>query len=220
MKRIFLYTTAAAFSLTLAACNGQNDAAYEADDDVNQSEAAENTEGGLGQTPAVNAVQDAAAGPVGQATAAVLGGDTEAFMRNAALGNMYEIEAAQIALDRSGSPEIRELAQMILDDHSRLHDEMTALLRDANLTFDHPDELDERRQGLIDNLNAAADDTFDTVFLEQQSAAHSEAITLFERYASDGDHAALANLADDSIPMLENHRGAVDAHLDADSDGY
>lgn len=207
MIRLFPYTAAAALCLTLAACNGEDDTSRYDDND-------------LGQTAPVNAVQDAASGPVGITSAAIVGGDTEAYLRNTALGNMYEIEAAEIAMRKSESSEVQELAQMILDDHARMEDDMDVLLRNSNLSFDAPNELDERRQGLIDNLNAASDDTFNMAYLEQQAAAHSEMIMLNERYASDGDHEALADFADDTLPMLENHLDAVNDHLDAATDGY
>jgi putative membrane protein len=43
---------------------------------------------------------------------------TDEFVEKAATGDMYEIEAARIALRRSGSAGIRSIAQQMIDDHT------------------------------------------------------------------------------------------------------
>lgn len=181
--------------------------------DVRPSEpdAAARADAGLGQTPAVNAVQDAVAGPVGQANAAIMGGDTEAYLRNAALGDMYEIQAGQIALSRSNSAEVQTIARAIIDDHREMSDVLKAASLEAEATFVPPTTLDDRRQGLIDNLEAASPDDFDEVFLDQQEAAHEEALNLHEAYRDRGDVDALRTVAMDAIPMIETHLEGVRA---------
>ena len=60
-----------------------------------------------------------------------------------------------------------------------------------------PTALDERRKGLIDNLNAASAGDFDRVWLTQQVAAHNEALTLLNGYK---DTAATPGLAGLDVP--------------------
>ena len=56
----------------------------------------------------VSAVQDAASVPVGQTSAATLGANTvSGYVPNAAMGDMYEIQAAEIAAERATTPAIR-----------------------------------------------------------------------------------------------------------------
>lgn len=191
----------------LAACGGSNET------DVNE------TNGSIGQSPPVNAVQDAAAGPTGVVTAVVVGGDTEAYLRNAALGNMYEIQAGQLALEKGGSEEIRQIGQMIIDDHTALQTAMQNALADASVEFTPPTELDERRQGMIDNLRAASDTTFDSAFLHQQEAAHMEAITLHESYEARGDMDAIQAAARQAQPVIREHLDMLHDSLGAAADG-
>ncbi|MBA3999465.1 DUF4142 domain-containing protein [Brevundimonas sp.] len=174
----------AASALALLAACGQND---------NQ----------MAQDP-VDAAQDAASVPVGQMSAATLGANTvEGYVTNAAIGDMYEIQAAEIALERSQNAEVRELAQMIRDDHTAASQRMQSIVQGGNIDAELPTELDERRQGLIDNLREAY--RFDEVFIDQQVAAHQEALTLHRGFADNGDVPALAAHAREVTGPIERH---------------
>lgn len=192
MKLAFLAAASAA-ALALAACNPNTGANSE-------------TPEGPGQSEAANAVQDAAAGPVGQASAATLGSvNTGAYVENAARGDMYEIQSSQIAQERSQNARIREMAGMIIADHQRSTQGLQEAIRTGNANVTPPTTLDERRQGLIDNLRAASAADFDNVWRTQQTAAHEEALTLHQGFAERGDNQALQAHARTTAPVVQRH---------------
>lgn len=184
MKRsLTLVLTAGAASLALAACN--------------------NAEENPGQTEPVNAAQDAMGAAVG-AGAAMLGAQTvEGYVSNAAEGDMYEIQAADIALERTQNAQVRELAQMIKTDHTAASQRLRAAAQGAGQTL--PSELDERRQGMLDNLRAASAADFDEVYVDQQVAAHNEALRLHRGFADNTDHPELAAHARSVVESIERH---------------
>ncbi len=110
MKRTLALTAAAVAALTLAACNQQG-----GEDQVAEASA----ESGVGSNPASNVVQDAAGAAVGTMSAATAGRTTGGYVSNAAEGDMYEIQSAEIAMQRSKNAQIKELATMIKADHTR-----------------------------------------------------------------------------------------------------
>lgn len=153
----------------------------------------------------VNAAQDAASAPVGQMSASTLGANTvDGYVTNAAIGDMYEIQAAELALERSQNAEVRELAQMIHDDHTAASQAMRGIVEGGQVDAELPTELDERRQGLIDNLRDA-DDNFDEVYIDQQVAAHQEALTLHRGFADNEDAPELAAHAGEVSGPIEMH---------------
>lgn len=157
------------------------------------------------QSPeAVDKAQDMAAGPVGQTSAATMGANMQsAYIPSAAMGDMYEIQSADIALEKSQNDQVRELAQMIKTDHTAAANAMKAMLPQAAPDATVPTELDERRQGLIDNLRSASADSFDMAYIDQQIAAHNEALTLHRGF-SDQD-SPLAAHARSVVPKIEAH---------------
>jgi putative membrane protein len=58
---------------------------------------------------------------------------------------------------------------------------------------------------MIDNLNAASAADFDKTYLDQQDAAHNEALTLMTGYAQRGDDAGLRGGAQNAVPKIQQH---------------
>lgn len=181
----------------LAACNNGDSARQNADE-------------------AVNATQDAASGVVGQTSAATLGANTvDGFVTGLATGNMYELEAAKVATANSRNADVKALAAMITKDHTAAGEKLAAAAPAAAPGVAIPTTLDERRKGLVDNLNAATGDDFDKVYLDQQVAAHNETLTLLNGFSDNTNAPALSALARELIPTVTAHRDRAQALLDA-----
>ena len=160
----------------------------------------------------VDKAQDMAAGPVGQMSAATVGANTVGgYVPNAAEGDMYEIMAADIALERSQDAEVKALATMIKTDHLAASNAMKALLPQAAPDVPLPTALDQRRQGLLDNLRSASAENFDRTWVDQQIAAHNEALTLHRGFADNTDAPQLAQHARAVTPKIEAHLRQAEA---------
>lgn len=193
MNRALLICAAAASALALAACTRQE---------------AANNEANPGQSQPVNAAQDAVGAAVGQVSASTLGANsTEAFVSNAAMSDMYEIKAGQLAQQKAQSPAVKAFGKMMVTDHTAMSNELKAAAQAAGQTL--PTDLDQRRKGMIDNLTVASGADFDKAYLAQQDAAHGEAHTLMTGYAENGDHPQLKALAQKAAPKIQAHHDRV-----------
>lgn len=175
----------------------------------------------LGQNPAVNAVQDAASVVVGTVSGGVAGltGDPETYVRNAYLANMYQIEAGRMAAERGGSPEVQELGEMIASEHEAQQAALEAAVSQAGLDYDMPGQLEGRRQGLLDNLDAAGETTFDSAFLQQQTQIHTELAALHNAFSAAGDAQALTRFAEESADAAGEALERISSNYAAAADG-
>ncbi len=154
----------------------------------------------------IDKAQDAVSEPVGQTSAATMGSNmVSAYVPNAAMGDMYEIQAADIALERSQNAQVKELAQMIKTDHTAASSALKTAAGQAAPDTTLPTELDQRRKGLIDNLRSASAANFDKTYVDQQVAAHEEAVTLHRGFSNNTDVPALAEHARTVLPKIEAH---------------
>lgn len=193
MKRAYLICAAAVSALALTACSRQE---------------AADSEANPGQSEPVNAAQDAVGAAVGQVSASTMGANsTEAFVANAAMSDMYEIEAGKMAQAKAQSADVKAFGKMMVADHTAMSNEMKPLAQAAGQTL--PAELDQRRKGMLDNLKAATGADFDKAYLAQQDAAHAEAHTLMTGYAENGDNAQLKALAQKAAPKIQAHHDRV-----------
>ena len=199
--RSLLFVTVAA--LALAACD---------------SKKAEGPETGLGNGAATTVAEDTAAQAVGAATAP-LANSVEAFVTNAAISDMYEIEAGKIAAEKAKSPAVKDFAAMMIKDHTATSAKLKSTLASANVPVTPPADLDDRRRGLIENLRSASAADFDKVYLDQQTAAHQEALALMKSYADDGENAPLKQLAAATAPKIQEHYDHVRKLDEAGADG-
>lgn len=165
------------------------------------------------RTGAMGKVMDAVGGMVGTMKASLGATSDDAFVANASRGDVYEIEAARIAMVRARSPELRQLAERMLRDHTESSTRLMAALErhgDARLLDEVKGDLDAHRKSMIDHLREARDDEFDGVYLAQQKQAHHETLTLFEGFDSSDDHPELVQYARAMLPVLQEHRTMIE----------
>ena len=207
MKTALLLSASVSAALSLAACN-KPASTTAADATTAASNTASDAASATGA--AVNKAEDATGAAVGVASANTLGPhDTAAFVSNASQSDMYEIQAAKIAEQRSKNADIRAFAKMMIKDHTASMKAMTPLVAAAGQT--PADKLDDRRQGFIDHLNKASDADFDKTYVDQQVAAHGEALDLMTGYAKDGSDAGLKGGAAKTAPTVQMHLDKVKA---------
>lgn len=151
-------------------------------------------------------VTDVLGGTAGKMSASATT-SAEGFVENATIGNLYELEAARIALQRTGSEEIRVFAQKMLLDHTTAKHQLGAALEmnETSGVTPPPESLDTRREAMIKHLADAPEDAFDKTYVDQQVLAHEETVTLMRTYAQDGDNPQLRSVALGALPVFERH---------------
>ena len=196
MKSTLLFAAAAIAALSLAGCQKK------------EASAPNPAEPGTSNA-AVNAAQDTTGAAVGaaSATTAAATNSTDAFVTGLVTANSYEIQAGEIAAKKGVSADVKAFGKMMVTDHTALGKAAEPALKASGK--DIPVELDERRKGMIDNLNAAKPADFDAAYLSQQEAAHNETLTLLKGYADGGDDAGLKAVAASAAPKVQAHLDKV-----------
>jgi putative membrane protein len=151
-------------------------------------------------------LQDVVGGMIGRMSASTVS-SANAFIEKASLSDMYEIQAANVALRRTKSPDIMQLAKRMITDHTAsTHNLQAALeMRETRGVMGPPAKLDARHRTMIDHLEAAPDDSFDSTYLDQQVLAHEEALTLLVHFRDNGDNPQLRSCAESFAPVVYRH---------------
>ena len=170
-------TVATALALSLAACGSQEDAVAPADDAVEQADAA-------GQALDLNSPQG--------------------FIDMAASSDMYEIEAGKLAQQMGTSAAVKEFGAMMEKDHAASSEKLKAAAADANQGLSVPTAMQPKHQQQLDALRGAGAN-FDTLYAQQQQAAHQEALNLLNSQAQAGTVASLKAFAAEAQPVVQGH---------------
>jgi putative membrane protein len=127
---------------------------------------------------------------------------TKKFVTTAAMTDLFEIQAGQLAQQKADDSAYKEFAQMIIADHTKTTDQLKGM---ALQGVELPQTLDKTHQAKIDKLNALSAVAFERQFKTEQVQGHRQAIEEFQSYARRGDNAGLKAWAEQTLPTLKTH---------------
>lgn len=116
----------------------------------------------------------------------------------AAASDLYEIESARLAQEKSQNAEIRELARMIVTDHEKSTADLRNAAQQAQPAITVTPRMDAEQQQMMQALQNAGVEDFDSTYLQQQVMAHEKALAMVQGYGQSGD-----------VPALQQHAQAV-----------
>jgi putative membrane protein len=118
--------------------------------------------------------------------------------------DLYQVKAAQIALERAHDPANRAFAEQALTAHQGTSAQLSMAGRRLNLLPSAT--LDPQHQAMLDALNATSD--FDNTYRGQQNIVLQEALRLHSSYAKGGQSPTLR-------PVAANAESVMRANLQA-----
>lgn len=139
--------------------------------------------------------------------------DDTKFAVAAADGGMMEVQLGQLAQTNGSSAQIKQLGQMMIDDHGKANEELKATAAQKNITL--PTTLSEKSQKHYDELSKKTGADFDKAYADLMVSDHEDDIDAFKKEANDGKDADLKNWASGKIPTLEHHLEMAKSAKDA-----
>jgi putative membrane protein len=135
--------------------------------------------------------------PSDGAKAASLSHHDRAFLKKAAAAGMKEIDISRAVFDRLSNRHAKDLAQMMVTDHTAAGEELATLAASKGVAL--PDE----------DVSVSADwakktGDLDRVYAKAMVADHMDAVKLFENATQSGDP-DIAAFARKTLPTLQHH---------------
>lgn len=131
------------------------------------------------------------------------------FVEKAALTDMFEIESAKLALERSKVKAVKDFAQMMIDAHTATTNELMPLAATAKVA--PPTALDNDHMAKLDDLRNAKVEDFDDKYIDQQTDAHENALNLMKDFSANGKDAGLQAFAAKTQTAVQQHLDQVKA---------
>jgi len=119
------------------------------------------------------------------------------FFEKAAKSGMKEVAVSQSVVDRLTNPQVKQFAQMMVDDHTGANAELASLAAAKGVTLPVQDTK------LADKWSKKTDE-LDEDYMEEMVSDHKDAVKLFEDAAKSKD-AEIAAFASKTLPKLQAH---------------
>jgi putative membrane protein len=129
------------------------------------------------------------------------------FVDDAARVNLAAIQLGELGVKKGSTPDIRSLAQTLLDEHKKLGDRLQAI--STREGFPLPAEPNADQKATRDRLAGLSGPEFDQAFLDELKNAHLRAILIFREESQNGQDPQLKSLAESTLPSLQQHQQLV-----------
>lgn len=127
----------------------------------------------------------------------------ESFWNDAARGNMAEIMASEMALQKSQNESVRQFAQQMVTDHTAASTELQSLAAGKSVTL--PTATSTKQKSAIDKLGEKSGADFDSAYMKMMVKDHENMVKMFQKQAESGSDADAKSFAARTLPTLQSH---------------
>jgi putative membrane protein len=129
--------------------------------------------------------------------------DDADFAVEAADAGLMEVQSSTLALTKASSTQVKQFAQMMVDDHTKANNELKTLAQQKNITL--PTVLGDEHQRKLDNLKEKTGADFDKEYMDLMVKDHKKAVDEFEDQSEDGKDSELKSWASGKLATLRQH---------------
>lgn len=125
------------------------------------------------------------------------------FAKAALAGGMAEVELGHLALQKSNSEDVKQFAQRMIDDHTKLGDQMKPIA--AQVGVQPPAELMPKDKKVMDKLQGLQGNAFDQAYIKDMVKDHMEDNKDFQTEASSGQNPQEKEAAQQGDQIIKEH---------------
>ena len=145
-----------------------------------------------------------------QAADAKLSHQDKEFLKDAAEGGNAEVEGSKVALEKSGSADVKTFAQMMVDDHGKAGTELKGLAEQKGVKVSDTPSVTKKAE--IKMLSERKGSSFDQHYANSIGVkAHEDTIKLFQKEVDKGTDGDVKAWASKTLPALQHHLEAAQA---------
>ena len=131
------------------------------------------------------------------------------FFKRAAEGGIFEVDAGNLAQQKSTNQQVKDFGAMMVKDHSAANQKLQSIAASKSITL--PTSASVGQMATKGKLDVLSGDTFDKSYIKSQLKAHQQTIALFKKEIASGQDTDAKALATDTLPTLRAHLKAIKA---------
>lgn len=137
--------------------------------------------------------------------------DTE-FAVMAADAGMAEVELGKLALSKSSNTEVKQYAQMMVDDHTAANNKLMAIASSKQITL--PTSISDKHKKHVEDMSKMSGKDFDKHYISMMVDDHGEVVDAFKKENENTKDTDLKNFTSETLPTLMKHHDQAKALKD------
>jgi len=125
------------------------------------------------------------------------------FMKSAMEGDMAEIQLSELALQKSSNDQVKQFAQRMIDDHTKLDAQIKPMATQAGV--EAPAELSAKHKAAVAKLQTLSGEQFDREYIKDMVNDHREVDQAFQSEGTAAKSPDLKSAVTQAEPIIAEH---------------
>jgi putative membrane protein len=147
-----------------------------------------------GQTPSMDPQMQTA----GQASP-----QDKMFVSKALAGGMAEVQLGQLTLQKSSNEQVKQFAQRMIDDHTKLGEQMKPVAEQVGVSV--PTKISKKDKTTIAKLGTLSGPAYDQAYIKDMVQDHKQDLSEFQMEASSGQDQTVKDAASQGSQLIAQH---------------
>lgn len=130
------------------------------------------------------------------------------FAAEAASASMLEVQLGEAALATAVSPEVKDLAQEMVQANQQMLNELQQVASQSNFVL--PSTLGSRHHEIYQEITAKSGIAFDIAYINRLVEQRNELVERYEDIAEHGQVMELKQFASKQLPLLRRHQELIE----------
>jgi putative membrane protein len=127
----------------------------------------------------------------------------KAFVKKALQGGMAEVQLGQLTLQKSNNDQVKQFAQRMIDDHTKLGEQMKPVAQQLGVS--EPNDISKKDKSTMAKLQALSGPAYDQAYIKDMIKDHKQDLSEFQTEASSGQDPTLKDAANQGIKVIAQH---------------
>jgi putative membrane protein len=125
------------------------------------------------------------------------------FVRKAMEGSMAEVQLGQLTLQKSNNDQVKQFAQRMIDDHTKLNDQMKPVAQQLGVSA--PNQPSKKDRQTMAKLQALSGSAYDQAYIRDMVKDHKQDLSEFQGEASSGQDQTVKDAANQGSQVISQH---------------
>jgi putative membrane protein len=125
------------------------------------------------------------------------------FVQKAMQGSLAEVQLGQLTLQKSNNEQVKQFAQKMIDDHTKLNEQMKPVAQQLGVSVpQQPSKKDSKNIAKMQQLSGT---DYDQAYIRDMVKDHKQDLSDFQTEASNGQDATVKDAATQGSKVIAQH---------------
>lgn len=125
------------------------------------------------------------------------------FVEKAMQGSLAEVQLGQLTLQKSNNEQVKQFAQRMIDDHTKLNEQMKPVAQQVGVSV--PEKVSKKDRSTMAKLQALSGSDYDQAYIRDMVKDHKQDLSEFQSEASSGQDPAVKDAAAQGSKVIAQH---------------